>query len=223
MVVTPARSHDVNVLDFITYEAGSFYVVDKGYIDFGRLHYIHQNGSFFVTRAKDNMKFKRMYSRQVDKTTGVLCDQIGKLVTPKSLKLYPDKIRRIKYYDAELDREFVCITNNMELDAKDMAMLYKNRWHVELFFKWIKQHLRVKSFLGTSMNAVKIQVYCAVITYCLAALVGNTLKVDRSIYEILQILSFSLLDKTPINEILTNTDYNIDNELSYKQLKINWE
>ena len=109
-------------------------VVDKGYIDFGRLHDIHQNGSFFVTRAKDNMKFKRMYSRQVDKTTGVLCDQIGKLVTPKSLKLYPDKIRRIKYYDAELDREFVFITNNMELDAKEIAMLYKNRWHVELFF-----------------------------------------------------------------------------------------
>lgn len=111
----------------------------------------------------------------------------------------------------------------MELDAKDIAMLYKNRWHVELFFKWIKQHLRVKSFGGTSMNAVKIQVYCAVITYCLVALVGNTLKVDRSIYEILQILSFSLLDKTPINEILTNNDYNIDNELCYKQLKINWE
>ncbi len=223
VVVTDAKSHDVNGLDFITYEAGSFYVVDKGYIDFGRLHDIHQNGSFFVTRAKDNMKFRRMYSRKVDKTTGVLCDQIGKLVTPKSLKLYPDKIRRIKYYDAELDREFVFITNNMDLDAKDIAMLYKNRWHVELFFKWIKQHLRVKSFWGTSMNAVKIQVYCAVITYCLVAIVGNTLKVDRSIYEILQILSFSLLDKTPINEILTNTDYNIDNELSYKQLKINWE
>ncbi len=141
VVVTDAKSHDVNGLDFSTYEAGSFYVVDKGYIDFGRLHDIHQNGSFFVTRAKYNIKFKRMYSRQVDKTTGVLCDQIGKLVTPKSLKLYPDKIRRIKYYDAELDREFVFITNNMELDAKDIAMLYKNRWHVELFFKWIKQQL----------------------------------------------------------------------------------
>lgn len=145
------------------------------------------------------------------------------LETYKSLKANPDKLRRVKYYDEELDREFVFITNNMELSAEEIALLYKNRWQVELFFKWIKQHLKVKSFWGTTMNAVKIQVYCAIITYCLVAIVAYRLKVNRPIYEILQILSFSLLDKTSVREILTDCDYKNVKELNYKQLKIRWD
>ena len=145
------------------------------------------------------------------------------LETYKSLKAYPDKLRRVKYHDEELDKEFVFITNNLELSAIEIALLYKNRWQVELFFKWIKQHLKVKSFWGTTMNAVKTQVYCAIITYCLIAIVAYRLKVDRPIYEILQILSFSLLDKTPVREILTDCDYKNVKELNYKQLKISWD
>jgi hypothetical protein len=220
LYITNAKVHDVNILDIIPYEIGSFYVVDKGYIDFLRLHKIHTQGSFFVTRAKDNIRFKRMYSRKVDKTTGVLSDQIGKLETYKSKKEYPDKLRLIKYYDQEHDKDFVFITNNTDLKAAEIALLYKKRWVVELFFKWMKQHLKIKSFWGTTLNAVKIQMYCAAIAYCLVALVGNKLKVDRSIYEILQIMSISLLDKTPIKEILTKCDYNNVKEQQNKQLII---
>jgi hypothetical protein len=218
--ITTASVHDVNILDLIPYETGSFYIVDKGYIDFKRLYKLHLKGSFFVTRAKDNMRFKRMYSSAVDKTTGVLYDQIGRLETYYSKKDYPEKLRRIKYYDQNQDRTFIFITNSMDLKAKEIAMLYKKRWEVELFFKWMKQHLRIKSFWGTSMNAVKVQIYCAIIAYCLVAIVGNKLKVDRSIYEILQILSISLLDKTPVREILTKCDYKNVKELNYKQLTI---
>ena len=201
-------------------ETGSFYIVDKGYIDFNRLYRLHLKGSFFVTRAKDNMRFKRMYSRAVDKTTGVLYDQIGRLETYYSRKDYPEKLRRIKYYDQNRDRTFIFMTNNTDLKAEEIAMLYKKRWEVELFFKWMKQHLRIKSFWGITMNAVKVQIYCAIIAYCLVAIVGNKLKVDRSIYEILQILSISLLDKTPVKEILTKCDYKNVKELNYKQLTI---
>ena len=176
----------------------------------------------FVTRAKSNFKFNRMYSRPVDKSTGVICDQIGTLDGFYAKKDYPEKLRRIKYYDGELDRIFVFITNNMDLEAFEIALLYKNRWKVELFFKWIKQHLKVKSFWGTTMNAVKIQVYCAIITYCLVAIVAYKLKVDRPIYEILQIFSISLLDKTPVKETLTDHDYKNVKELNYKQLEISW-
>ena len=161
-----------------------------------------------------------MYSSAVDKTTGVLYDQIGRLETYYSKKDYPEKLRRIKYYDQNRDRTFTFITNNMDLKAEEIAMLYKKRWEVELFFKWMKQHLRIKSFWGTTMNAVKVQIYCAIIAYCLVAIVGNKLKVDRSIYEILQILSISLLDKTPVKEILTKCDYKNVKELNYKQLTI---
>jgi FOG: Transposase and inactivated derivatives len=223
ILITNAKTHDVNVMDSIPYEKESYYIFDRGYVDFDRLYKIHLLGAWFVTRAKSNFRFKRMYSNPVDKTTGILCDQIGKMETNKSLKDYPDKLRRIKYYDKELDREFVFITNNMELEAMEIALLYKNRWKVELFFKWIKQHLRVKSFWGTTMNAVKIQVYCAVISYCLIAITAYKLKVDRPIYEILQILSISLLDKTSVNEILTKCDYKNDKELISNQLKISWD
>jgi hypothetical protein len=220
LYITNAKVHDVNIMDIIPYEPGSFYVADKGYIDFLRLYKIHTLGSFFVTRAKENLQFKRMYSRVVDKTTGVLSDQIGKLVIYKSKNEYPEKLRRIKFYDCEHNKDLVFLTNNTKLKASEIAFLYKKRWEVELFFKWMKQHLRIKSFWGTTLNAVKIQIYCAVISYCLVALIGNKLKVDRSIYEILQILSISLLDKTPIKEILTKCEYNNVKELQNKQLII---
>jgi IS4 transposase len=207
-------------MDIIPYERGSFYVADKGYTDFLRLHRIHANGSFFVIRAKENLQFRRMYSRVVDKSTGVLNDHVGMLVFYKSRTEYPEKLRRIKYYDSEHDLDLVSLTNNMDLSASDIALLYKKRWAVELFFKWMKQHLKIKSFWGITLNAVKIQMYCAVIAYCLVALVGNKLKVNRSIYEILQILSISLLDKAPIKEILTRCDYNNVKELNNKQLII---
>lgn len=220
LYITNAIVHDVNIMDIIPYEAGSFYIADKGYTDFLRLYKIHTNGSFFVTRAKENLRFKRMYSRTVDKTTGVQSDHIGKLEIYKSKNEYPEKLRRIKYYDPEHDKNLVFLTNNMDLKASEIAFLYKKRWTVELFFKWMKQHLKIKSFWGTTLNAVKIQMYCAVIAYCLVAIIGNKLKVDRSIYEILQILSISLLDKTPIKEILTKCDYNNVKELQNKQLII---
>ena len=218
--ISTASVHDVNILDIIPYETGSFYIVDKAYIDFDRLHKLHAQGAFFVTRAKDNMRFRRIYSGKVDKKTGVQYDQIGKLETFYSLKSYPDKLRRIKYYDKDRKRNFIFITNNLDLKPEEIALLYKKRWEVELFFKWMKQHLKIKSFWGTTLNAVKIQIYCAIIAYCLVAIVGNKLKVDRPIYEILQILSISLLDKTPIKEILTKCDNKNVKEQKIKQLRI---
>jgi hypothetical protein len=218
--VSKASVHDVKILDLIPYEAGSFYVFDKAYTDFRRFYKIHLQGSFFVTRAKENMRFKRMYSKTVDKTTGVQSDQIGVLETYYSKKDYPDKLRRIKYYDAERKKNLVFITNNTTLKATEIAMLYKKRWEVEIFFKWMKQHLKVKSFWGKTINAVKVQIYCAIIAYCLVAIIGNKLKVDRPIYEILQILSISLLDKTPVREILTKCDYKNVKEQQSNQLKI---
>lgn len=207
-------------MDIIPYEVGSFYVADKGYTDFKRLYKINTNDSFFVSRAKENLQFKRMYSRAVDKTTGVQSNQFGKLVVYKSKNEYPEKLRRIKFYDFEHDRDLVFLTNNMDLKASEIAFLYKKRWEVELFFKWMKQHLKIKAFWGRTLNAVKIQMYCAVIAYCLVAIVGYKLKVDRSIYEILQILSISLLDKASIKEILTKCDYNNVKEQKNNQLII---
>ena len=220
LYISRASLHDVNVLDIIQYESGSFYVLDKAYIDFERLYKLHSQGAFFVTRAKENMRFKRMYSRPVDKTEGVKYDQIGKLEGFYINKYYPDKLRRVKYYDSDSEKEFVFLTNNIDLKAIEIAMLYKKRWEVELFFKWMKQHLKIKSFWGRTQNAVKIQIYSAIIAYCLVALIGNKLKVDRSIYEILQILSISLLDKSPVKEILTKCDYKNIKELKNKQLII---
>ena len=222
VLITNAKTHDVNMLDELIYEAGSYYIMDKGYIDFTRLYNLHRSKAYFVMRAKSNMQFRRIYSKKVDRKTGLIYDQIGKLVTINSLKSYPEKLRRIKYYDAETDKLFIFITNNIELTALEIVLLYKKRWQVELFFKWMKQHLKIKSFWGTTINAVKIQLYCAIITYCLVSIVGNKLKVDRSIYEILQILSFSLLDKTPVTEILNKNDYKNVKELNDKQLRIKW-
>lgn len=220
--ITKASVHDVNLLDLLNYEPGGYYILDRGYIDFKRLFKIHLHSAYFVTRTKSNFRFRRIYSNKINKQTGVLSDQIGKLEGFYSLKDYPEKLRMIKYYDEETKKKLVFLTNNISLPAHEIAMLYKYRWKVELFFKWIKQHLKIKSFWGTTPNAVKIQIYTAIIVYCLVIIISNKLKIDHSIYEILQILSISLLDKTPLKELLTNQNYKDVKELKYIQLKINW-
>jgi hypothetical protein len=220
--VSTASLNDMNAMDLLYYEPGSYYIFDRGYVDYARLFKINQCSAFFVIRAKGNLQFQRLYSNKVNKKNGVLLDQIGILTGFYVSKKYPEKIRRVKYYDEETNNELEFLSNNFGLASEEIAQLYKYRWKVELFFKWIKQHLKIKSFWGTSLNAVKIQVYSAIITYCLVALVRNKLKVNRSTYEILQILSISLLDKTPINELLTNQIYKDVKELYDKQLKISW-
>lgn len=220
MEVTAASVHDVNAMDSLTYEKGSFYIFDRGYLDFERLFVIHKSKSFFVIRAKHNLRYKRQYSAKADKSTGVLCDQTGELEGFYSSKEYPEKIRRIKFHDEEQNRTFVFLTNNFELKPEEIASLYKNRWKVELFFKWIKQHLKIKSFWGTSENAVKTQVYIAVITYTLVAIVKQQLKTHYTTYEVLQILGASLLDKMPLNQLLKKQDDQDVKELLCKQLKI---
>lgn len=218
--LTAGAVHDVKAMDEITYEPGSFYIFDRGYLDFKRLFVIHEAKSYFVIRAKNNLQFKRQYSKAVNKKTGVQCDQSGELKGFYSLKDYPEKIRRIKFYDEEQDRSFVFLTNNLLLNPEEIAALYKHRWKVELFFKWIKQHLKIKSFWGTTENAVKTQVYIAVITYTLIAIIRQQLKTEYTTYEVLQILGSSLLDKTPINHLLKKTDHQDVKELLYNQLKI---
>lgn len=216
-----AGLHDVNAMDLIPYEAFAYYIFDKAYIDFERLFKIDSLKSYFVVRGKSNLRFKRMYSNKIDKTTGVRCDQIGKLEGFYTSKAYPKKIRRIKFFDAEQQRTFVFLTNNFELEPEQVALLYKQRWQIELFFKWIKQHLKIKSFWGTTENAVRIQINAAIITYCLVSILRHELKPERSTYEILQILGVSLLDKTPVKQLIENSNYNNVNELNYNQLKMN--
>ncbi len=219
--ITAATVNDVNAMDYIPYEYGAYYIFDRGYVDYSRLYKITILSAYFVVRAKSNLQFKRMYSQKIDKSTGVQSDQIGKFTGFYVSKNYPDKLRRVKFYDSEMKRTFVFLTNNMSLTAQEIALLYKNRWQVEVFFKWIKQHLKIKSFWGNSENAVRIQIYTAIITYCLVAIVSYDLKINRSTYEILQILGISLLDKTPVKELFTNIDYNDVKELNYKQLSLN--
>jgi len=220
--ITAATVNDVKAMDHIPYESDAYYIFDRGYVDYTRLYRITLLSAYFVVRAKSNLNFERMYSSKVDKSTGVMCDQIGKLKGFYVSKQYPEKIRRVKFYDAEFNRTFVFLTNNMELTAEQIALLYKNRWQVELFFKWIKQHLKIKSFWGTSENAVRIQIFCAISAYCLVAIIGYDLKIDRSTYEILQVLGISLLDKTPVKELFTNIDYKDIKELNYNQLEISF-
>jgi hypothetical protein len=218
--ITEGNIHDVNALDEIAYEVDGYYIMDKAYVDFKRLFKINECNAFYVIRAKENFNFRRIASIKTDKTTGVLCDQKVKLVGIKSAKNYPKYIRRIKYFDVEQQRTFVFLTNSFLLNASDIALLYKNRWKVELFFKWIKQHLKVKTFWGTTMNAVKTQIYIAIITYTLIAIIKHKLKIKKSTYEILQILSASLFDKMPINELLKGAVYKDFKEQSCKQLKM---
>ena len=220
--ITAATVNDVNAMDHIPYESDAYYVFDRGYVDFTRLYRITLLSAYFVVRAKSNLKFERMYSRKIDKSTGVMCDQIGRLSGFYVSKQYPEKIRRVKFYDAEFNRTFVFLTNNMDLMAEQIALLYKNRWQVELFFKWIKQHLKIKSFWGTSENAVRIQIFSAIIAYCLVAIIGYDLRIDRSTYEILQVLGISLLDKTPVKELFAKLEYKDIKELNFNQLEISF-
>ena len=219
--ITTGDVHDVNGLDVLTYEAGAYYILDRGYLDFERLYSIHKHNAFFITRARKNTQLVRMYSAKVNKKAGVRCDQTVMLTGFYPKQFYPEKIRRIKFYDEEQKRSFVFLTNNFALKAKNIAALYKCRWKIELFFKWIKQHLKIKSFWGVSPNAVKTQIYIAIITYTLVAIIKSKLRLQRSTYEILQILGVSLLDKTQINQLLQNHIYQNVKEQNCNQLKIN--
>jgi len=218
--ITDGKIHDVNILDEIIFETGAFYVMDKAYIDFERLFEIKEALAFFVVRAKSNFAYKRLYSNKKDKTIGIKYDQTIRLTSPRSKKLYPDKLRKIKYYDKEKNKIYEFITNNFKLDALLIANLYKQRWQIELFFKWVKQHLKIKSFWGHSENAVKTQIWIAVSTYLLVAYAKKILHLDRTIYEILQILSISGFDKTPINELFTDNKKQNNQELDYNQLTL---
>lgn len=208
VVVTPASVNDVNGMDYIAYEPGSYYIFDRGYNDFARLYTICQNKAFFVFRARDQVRFRRIYTVLGERSPAVKSDQIGVFTTGKSPKRYPQKIRKVRYYDQENKRTFIFLTNDFTSSADTIADLYHKRWGIELFFKWIKQHLKIKSFWGTTENAVCIQVNCAIIAYCLVAIAAKQLKTERTIYEILQIVGNSLLDKTPVNELLIKADYN---------------
>jgi hypothetical protein len=216
--ITDGKIADVNVLDILIFEAGSFYIMDRGYIDFKRLYTMHQLLAFFVTRAKSNMKYRRLYSRPVKKSTGLRCDQT--IVLTQSFEDYPEHLRLIKFYDAENDLWLTFLTNNFSLDALTIAQLYKCRWKVELFFKWIKQHLRIKAFFGTSENAVKTQVWIAVSIYVLIAIIKKRLSLEPSLYTILQILSVNIFEKEPITRLLTTKAQNNENIENDNQLKL---
>jgi hypothetical protein len=201
--ISHGKMPDVTALDHLPIEPGAFYVMDRGYVDFGRLHRFTQAGAYFVTRGKRNLDFTRRARRAVDKTTGLRSDHTIVLSGPKSSRLYPDQLRRVAFYDAENKRRLVFLTNNFSLPALTIARLYKSRWQVELFFKWIKQHLRIKAFYGTNANAVKTQVWIAISVYVLVAIVKKELKLERSLYGILQILSLTLFEKTPLFAVLS--------------------
>ena len=197
--ISDGKLHDVNVLDILPVEAGAFYVMDRGYVDFARLYAMHQAAAFFVTRAKVNMDARRVYSAPTDRTSGVICDQRVMLNGVSSAKHYPEHLRRIRFKDRESGKTLVFLTNNTVLPALTICALYKSRWQVELFFKWIKQHLRIKRFLGTSENAVKTQIWCAVATYVLIAIVKKECHLNASLYTCLQILSVSIFEKTEVS------------------------
>jgi len=206
--VTDGKYHDVNALDEISLVKDAIYVMDKAYIDFKRLYKLQKNDSFFIVRAKSNLRFRAVKSRKVNKTTGLRCDQLIKLLIPKSQKQYPEKISRIKYYDKEKKITFVFLTNELEQDPLDIAKIYKERWQIEVFFKWIKQNLELKKLWGHSENAVKIQLWMALSTYLIVAALKKQLNSKYSIYEMTQILSISTFDKTPINELFTENKIN---------------
>ena len=200
--ITDGKVHDVNILDYLLPEAGSFYIMDRGYLDYTRLYKIHLSQAFFIIRAKSNTQFRRVYSHEVDRACGLICDQSGVLIGFYTAQEYPDKIRRIKFYDTETRKRLVFLTNNFILPALTIAQLYKCRWKIELFFKWIKQHLRIKAFFGTSDNAVKTQIWIAISVYVLVAIARKRLHLEASLYTMLQVLSLTLFEKTPIKEAI---------------------
>ncbi len=218
--ISDGKLHDVNVLDMLVFEAGAFYVMDRGYLDFSRLYTLHQAGAFFVTRAKSPMDARRVYSATTDRAKGVLCDQRVMLNGYYSAKAYPEHLRRIRFKDPESGKTLVFLTNNTALPALTICALYKSRWQVELFFKWIKQHLRIKHFLGNSENAVKTQVWCAVATYVLIAIVKKQLHLDASLYTLLQIISVSIFEKLPLQQVLTENARDLNNLVNPNQLNL---
>ena len=218
--ITDGKVHDVNVLDHLIPEPGAIYIMDRAYLDFYRLYQMHQSAAIFATRSKTNTGLRRIYSHKVDKSTGVRYDQTVVPTGFYAKKDYPEKLRRIKYFDAEKGRSFVFLTNQFLLPALTIAELYRYRWRVEIFFKWIKQHLRIKSFYGTSENAVKTQIWIAISTYVLVAIMKKRLKIDLSLYTILQILSISLFEKIPILQALTADDYMNTITIGHKQLNL---
>jgi len=218
--ITDGKVHDVNVLDEIMPEAGAFYVMDRGYLDFERLYFFTLSAAFFVVRAKSNVILQRRYSHPVDTTTGVRSDHTVILTAIGSLKVYPEALRRVSYLDVETKKRFKFLTNNFTLPAITIAQIYKSRWQVELFFKWIKQHLRIKAFYGTSENAVKTQIWIAVSVYVLVAIVRKRLTLPLSLYQILQILSITLFEKTPILQALQLSDSQDELDDNSKQLNL---
>ena len=218
--ITNGNVHDVKILDLLVPQPGAFYIMDRAYLDFQRLFNLHQERAFFVTRAKSNFKCKRRYSNTVDKTTGVQCDQTVMLTTHYPAQHYPEPLRRIRFYDAERQKRLVFLTNNFLLPPETIAQLYKARWRIELFFKWIKQHLRIKSFYGISENAVKTQIWTAISTYLLVAILKKEFRLEPSLYTILQVLSVSLLEKTPILEALSQKHVPIQTQQCSKQLSL---
>ncbi len=216
--ITTAAVHDVNILDQLVLKPGAFIVFDRAYIDYKRLYKLTQDGAFFITRAKSNLQSRRVYSHKVDKISGILHDQTVKLTVYRSVKQYPDHLRKIQFYDQEKDRHFVFISNNFALPALTIAKLYKLRWQVELFFKWIKQHLRIKTFFGNSENAVKTHIWIAISTYVLVAILKKRLHLTVSLYQILQVLSIMPFGKVPILQLFTNDDYSINQNYNPNQL-----
>ena len=216
--ISDGKLHEVKTLDIIPLEPGAFYVMDRGYLDFERLYPFTLAGAFFVIRAKSNLKCRRIYSHPVDRTTGVICGQSVQLTGFYSAKHYPEKLRRVKYYDATTDKTLVFLTNNFALPAQTIAELYRCRWQVELFFKWIKQNLRIKTFYGTSENAVKAQIWIAVSVYVLVAIMKKRLKIEASLYTILQVLSVTIFERIPLLQALTDVDYNNNPEQKPNQL-----
>lgn len=218
--ITHGKYHDVNILDELIPEAGSIYIMDRGYYDFKRLYQLHLFQASFVIRAKSNFNFQRLYSRPVTKSTGLKCDQTIVLLGFYTHKDYPEKLRRIKFYDKEQNRTFEFLTNNFALPALTICQLYKYRWQVEIFFKWIKQHLRIKTFYGTSENAVKTQIWIAITMYVLVAIVKKQLHLDISLYTFLQILSITLFEKIYISQLVTETEYKTNYTSTYNQLNL---
>ena len=216
--ITGGQVHDIHFLDHVIFEAGAFYIMDKGYIDFHRLYHIHQQQSFFVIRAKNNLTFSRLASRPVNKNFGLRSDQTIRLTGPKSSVYYPEPLRRIHYVDVELQKRFFFLTNNFRLAPATIARLYKFRWQIELFFKWIKQHLRIKAFYGTSPNAVKTQVWIAISVYVLVAILKKELGLEASMYEILQVLSVTLFEKTPLKSLFSPDLHNFPQGDLHNQL-----
>jgi hypothetical protein len=218
--ISDGKLHDVNVLDLLLPEPGAFYIMDRGYLDFERLSTLSQCAAFYVIRAKSNMQFRRLYSHPVDKSSGLRCDQTIVLSGFYTHKRYPQKLRRIKYYDMDTNRTLIFLTNNFTLPALTIAQLYRCRWQVELFFKWIKQHLRIKSFYGTTENAVKTQIWIAVSVYVLVAIIKKRLHIDATLYTILQILSVTIFERNPLLQVLTKTDYTAVSPIPYNQLNL---